>query len=206
MEYEKLKAAAETITMSDEMKQRMIRNCTNEILKSRKEIVMKKNKSNTIFRKPAIAFASMAICLSLSVTALATTDAGKGFFKDITNWYGAVVGTSYEQATDEISINVIVEGNEMTVLTNFVDCKKMPYSEVEKLGIAEYKIVDKDGKVLKEGMTETNKIVNGQVSVNIPLNDVNNGSYNLIVTKFISEKKADQPLSIEGNWECSFTK
>ena len=35
---------------------------------------------------------------------------------------------------------------------------------------------------------------------------VASGSYTLLVTAFVSEKKADQPLKISGSWECAFTK
>ena len=51
MDYEKLKSAAETITMPEEVKRRIVRNCKTQILNSRKEIVMKTNKNNTFIRK-----------------------------------------------------------------------------------------------------------------------------------------------------------
>ena len=54
MDYEKLKSAAETITMPEEVKRRIVRNCKTQILNSRKEIVMKTNKNNTFIRKPAV--------------------------------------------------------------------------------------------------------------------------------------------------------
>ena len=206
MDYEKLKSAAETITMPDEMKRRIVRNCKTQILNSRKEIVMKNNKINTFIRKPAAVFVAVAICLSLSVTALAATGVLKGFFRDITNWQGAVVGTSYEQATDEIGMSVTVNGDELTILATFAAPQMFPYREAEKLGIAAYSIVDANGKVVKEGAAESIEIVNGQAAINIQLDDIDNGSYKLLVTAFVSEKKADQPLSINGNWECAFTK
>ena len=83
MDYEKLKAAAETITMPEEVKRRIVRNCKTQILNSRKEIVMKTNKNNTFIRKPAAVFVAVALCLSLSATALAATGVLQGFFQDI---------------------------------------------------------------------------------------------------------------------------
>lgn len=136
MDYEKLKSAAETITMPEEVKRRIVRNCKTQILNSRKEIVMKTNKNNTFIRKPAAVFVAVALCLSLSVTALAATGVLQGFFQDITDYRGAVVGTSYEQATDEISMDVTVNGNELTALATFINPQMAPYSEAEKLGIA----------------------------------------------------------------------
>ena len=205
MDYEKLKSAAETITMPEEVKRRIVRKCKTQISDSRKEIVMKTNNNNTFIRKPAAVFVAVAFCLSLSVTALAATGVLKGFFQDITNWSGAVVDTSYEQATDEISMDVTVNGNELTALATFINPQMAPYSEAEKLSIAAYQIVDANGKVVAAGAAESTKIVNGQAAINIKLNDIGSGSYKLIVTAFVSEKKADQPLNINGNWECAFT-
>ena len=206
MDYEKLKSAAETITMPEEVKRRIVRNCKTQILNSRKEIVMKTNKNNTFIRKPAAVFVAVALCLSLSVTALAATGVLQGFFQDIIDYRGAVVGTSYEQATDEISMDVTVNGDELTVMATFANPQMAPYSEAEKLGIAAYQVVDANGKVVAEGAAESTEIVNGQAAVNIKLDGIDRGSYKLIVTAFVTEKKADQPLNISGAWECAFTK
>lgn len=206
MDYEKLKSAAETITMPEEVKRRIVRNCKTQISNSRKEIVMKTNKNNTFFRKPATAFAVLAICLSLSVTAVAASGVLKGYFRDITNWNGAIVGTSYEQATDEISMNVTVNGNELTALATFSVPQEYPYREIEQLGIAAYRIVDANGAAVKEGAAESTKVTNGQAAVSIKLDGIDGGNYKLIVTAFVGEKKAEQPLNINGNWECAFTK
>ena len=206
MDYRKLKAATESITMSEEMKARIAKNCKVQIQSTMEEHTMKTNKNRFFVRKPAAVFAALAICLSLSVTALAATGVLQGFFRDITNNRGVVVGTSYEQATDEISVDVSVNGNELTALATFANPQMMPYSEAEKLGIAAYQIVDANGKVVKEGAVESTEIVNGQAAVSIKLDDIDSGSYKLIVTAFVSEKKADQPLNINGNWECAFNK
>lgn len=160
----------------------------------------------TIFKKPAAALAALAICLSLAVTAVAAPGILKGHFRDITNWYGAVVGTSYEQATDEIAVSVTVNGNTLTVHAAIANPQMIPYIYAERLGIAAYQIVDANGKVVKEGAAESAEIVHGQATVNIQLDDIDNGSYKLVVTAFITEKKADQPLNINGSWECTFTK
>lgn len=204
MEFEKLKSAAETVVMPEGMKRRIARNCAH-ILNTRKETVMKTNKNTAFFRKPAAVFAAAAVCLSLSVAALAT-GAAQGFFRNLTNWKGAVVGTSYEQAADEIDMTVTVNGNELTVLASFADPQAAPYSESETLGIAAYRIVDADGKTVKEGACASAEVVNGQAAVCIPLDGVDSGSCKLIVTAFVSGKKADQPLNIHGIWEAAFTR
>ena len=207
MKYEALKTAAETITMPEEMKRRIARTCQTQIQTSRKEIRMKSNQNNTMLRKPAVLVASLAICLSLSVTALAATGVLGGFFRDITDFRGAVVGTSYQQATDEIGVNVTVQDDTLTVHTVFTNPQTAPYSEAEKLGIAAYQIVDADDKVVKNGTdTEFVEPVNGQADIRIPLDGIQGGSYKLVITTFVTEKKADQDLNISGHWECAFMK
>lgn len=206
MDYEKLRTAAETITMPEEVKRRIIGNCKTQLIGSGKETVMKTNRNNTFFRKPAAVFVAVALCLSLSVTALAATDVMQGFFRDITDYRGAVVGTAYEQATDEINMCVTVNGGELTALATFSIPREFPYREIEKLGIAAYRIVDANGKIVKEGAAESTEVINGQTAVSIKLDDIDSGSYKLIVTAFVGEKKAEQPLNLNGNWECAFTK
>ena len=206
MEFENLKSAAQEITMPEEMKRRIAHNC-KQIETTMEEHNMNNRKNTSFFRKPAAVFAALAVCLSLSVTALAATGVLQGFFRDITNHSGAIVGTSYEQATDEIDMDVTVDGDELTVLVTFVDPNKFPYRESQLLGIADYRIMDAEGNVVQEGATDKfPPVANGQASIVLELNELATGSYKLIVTAFVSEKKADQPLNINGNWECEFTK
>ena len=205
MEFENLKSAAQEITMPEEMKRRIAHNC-KQIETTMEEHNMNNRKNNSFFRKPAAVFAALAVCLSLSLTALAATGVLQGFFRDITNYSGAIVGTCYEQATDEIKMDVTVNGDELTVMVSFANPQMAPYVYAEQLGIAQYRIVDVNGKEVKEGSAGSAEVVNGQASVNIELDGISNGSYKLIVTAFVSEKKADQPLNINGNWECEFTK
>ena len=206
MEFGNLKSAAQEITMPEEMKRRIAHNCKKQIVNTMEEHTMNNRKNNSFFRKPAAVFAALAVCLSLSLTALAATGVLQGFFRDITNYSGAIVGTCYEQATDEIKMDVTVNGDELTVMVSFANPQMAPYVYAEQLGIAQYRIVDVNGKEVKEGSAGSAEVVNGQASVNIELDGISNGSYKLIVTAFVSEKKADQPLNINGNWECEFTK
>ena len=207
MEFENLKSAAKEITMPEEMKRRIAHNCKKQIVNTMEEHTMNNRKNNSFFRKPAAVFAALAVCLSLSVTALAATGVLQGFFRDITNHSGAIVGTSYEQATDEIDMNVTVDRDELTVLATFVDPNMFPYRESQLLGIADYRIMDAEGNVVQEGATDKfTPVANGQASIVLELNELATGSYKLIVTAFVSEKKADQPLNISGTWECEFSK
>ena len=206
MEFGNLKSAAQEITMPEEMKRRIAHNC-KQIETTMEEHNMNNRKNTSFFRKPAAVFAALAVCLSLSVTALAATGVLQGFFRDITNHSGAIVGTSYEQATDEIDMDITVDGDELTVLATFVDPNKFPYRESQLLGIADYRIMDAEGNVVQEGATDKfTPVANGQASIVLELNELATGSYKLIVTAFVSEKKADQPLNISGTWECEFSK
>jgi len=202
MDYEKPKSAAETITMTGEVKRRIVRNCRAQILNSGKETVMKK----IHFRKLAVIAAVLVVCLSLTVAAMAVPSTRKGFFRDITDWRGAVVGTSYEQATDEINMSVTVNGNELAVRATFSIPQEFPYRAAEKLGIAAYRIVDGNGRTVKEGTAESTKVANGQTVILIPMEGIDSGDYKLIVTAFVTEKKAEQPLNLNGYWEAVFTK
>ena len=201
MKYSNIKNVAEKIVMPEDMKRRIITNCKLEISQTRKESFMKKNK---MFKRPAAVFAAMAICLSLSVSAMAAAGMLKGFFQDIKRPDGAVVGTTYEQATDEIAIGLNVNDDVLVVETSFTG--EAPFI-AEELGLGDYQIVDGNGKVVKEGAsTGYAEIIDGHATMKIYMNDVADGSYKLIINSFIATAKADQPLIVNGNWVCNFTK
>ena len=89
------------------------------------------------------------------------------------------MGTSYEQATDEIGMTVTVNGDRLTALATFADPQMIPYKYIENLGIAAFRIVDANGRVVKEAAAESAAIVNGQASIHIRLDDIDSGSYTL---------------------------
>ena len=188
------------IEMPEDMQQRIIKNCYNEMEKN-----TMKNK-NTFFKRPMAAVASFALCLCLAgVSALATTGKLEGYFKDIKNWNGAIVGTSYEQATDEVEINVIDATDELTVKLTMLKPNDPPYSVFQTFGIEEYKIVDANGNtVIENEMLEMPMVDGSTATVKIPLNGISEGTYRLIVSKLIGGAKAEQPLVLSGNWECEF--
>ncbi len=165
---------------------------------------MNKNNTNSWFKKPASVAAVVSLCLCF--TAAAAAAGYFGFFQDITNWNGAIVGTQYEQASDEIEVSIVSEENEITVYAVMVHPASVPYSELETLGIQSYKIVDMSGKTIVEGEeTELFEVVNGKAEITVPLDHVSSGDYKLIITAFVGAKKADQPLQINGTWECAFS-
>lgn len=201
MKYNNIKNIAEKIVMPEDMKIRIAENCKKQISQQRKETTMKNNK---LFKKPAAVFATLAICLSLSVSAMAASGLLKGFFQDVKRPDGAVIGTTYEQATDEIALKVNIDGDTLAVIAAFTD--KAPFIAAE-MGIGNYQIVDGNGKVVKDGSyTEHTKIIDGQAEIRIDISDIDNGSYKLVVTSFVAYNKADPPMAVNGDWACNFTK
>ena len=188
------------IEMPENMQHRIIKNCYNEMEKN-----TMKNK-NTFLKRPMVAAASFALCLCLAgVSALAATGKLEGYFKDIKNWNGAVVGTSYEQATDEVEINVIDTTDGLTIELTILKPTDPPYSVFQTFGIEEYKIIDANGNtVIENEMLEMPMVDGSTAKVKIPLNDISEGTYKLVVSKLIGGAKAEQPLVLSGNWECEF--
>ena len=202
MEEKKLAEKLNEIEMPKEMKERIIRNCYIEM----EEKTMSKNKTNIFSKKPIVAIASLALCFCLTgITALAATGKLQGFFKDIIRFDGAIIGTSYEQATDEIKMSVVEESDRLMISITIVNPKNLPYSELETFGIQSYKIVDMSNNVVTEGeATEMAEIIDGKVTISIPLGNIISGNYKLLVNEFVGSAKANQPLIIKGTWECEF--
>jgi len=150
----------------------------------------------------------MAACFCvISVTALATTGKLEGFFKDIKGTDGAIVGTSYEQATEEMTLSVISVAGGLMVMAEMVEPNSFPYKIFTTLGIGNYKIIDANGKAVIEGDgTESVEIVKGKAIIVIPITELLAGNYKLEVNEFVGGSKADQPLVLSGIWQCEFTR
>lgn len=205
---ELLKKKMEEIKMTGAMQERILQNCLKETEKERTDLSMMEKKNNKRwFQKPLAVAAAFALCLTLgSVTALAANGKLEGFFKDITDWRGAVTGTTYEQATDEITVNVIAEAGVLKVEAVFVEAEKAPYSEVEQLAIGKYRMIDANGNTVAQGDAgEAVPVQDGQTALMLDVEELPEGQYTLQLQSFIGSKKADQPLSINGNWECEFS-
>ncbi len=193
----------EEIEMPAEMRERILENVIKPETEKNK---MKRRKENNFFKKMASIAATLVLCAGLTgITALAATGKLQEFFKDIKNWNGAVIGTTYEQATEEISISIEENGNGLSVLVTMVNPEEPPYIYFEEFGIASYKIEDMSGEVvISDSSTSMVPIDNGQVSVKIPLDNISRGNYKLIIDTFVGGAKADQPLEVNGIWSCEF--
>ena len=167
---------------------------------------MRKDKRTTFFRKPIVAVASLALCICLTgISAMAATGKLQGFFKDITRWDGAVVGTSYEQATEEVEVKAAETAVGLAVEVTFLDPDKAPYMFFEQMGIHAANIVDMDGKVIVKDLTsEPVDVQDGKVNIQISLENMVAGNYTLQIRELVGSKKAEQPLVVYGVWECEF--
>ena len=192
------------IEMPKEMQERILKNCHMRM----EEKEMRKNTPKKFFIRPVAAAACLALCICLTgVTALAATGKLQGFFKDITRWDGAVVGTSYEAAADEVELRVKAVSKELVLEWTMADPNTAPYSTFELLGVKNYKIVDLDGNVVVEGeMEEKARVADGRATTVISLENIPSGAYKLVVDELEGSAKADQPLVISGSWECEFVK
>lgn len=151
--------------------------------------------------------AAVALCLGLGgVTAMAASGKLEGFFADVTRWDGAVVGTTYEQATEEIEVSASVSGDSIVVDAVLLKAEKAPYAFLDSIGVQAYSIVDAEGETLVEGTSnEKVGITDGMVSLKLPLDELESGNYKLIITEFVGSAKAEQDLPIKGYWVCEFS-
>ena len=200
MDFLNLKQSVESIELSDTARERIMNNCRMNL----EECNMKTNKKLYLSKRPLTVAAVLALCICLSATGVAMQNSG--FFKDVTNWKQAVVGTVYEQATNEISVTVNAEENALTVTAMMLEPDTVPYRELQDFAIEHYEIVDASGAVVATGTdTDYVKLVDGKATINILLDNLERGHYQLLIHSFLGYKKAEQPLPIKGSWECEFS-
>lgn len=196
MNYERLKKAVEQIDMTDEMKTEIIKNCQIKMSKKTKMI------KGTPIKRTAAAVVFICIC-AVGAAAMGY----RGIFKDVKDIRGAVIGTEYEYADNEITINACFKDNSIILSAVLIDSGVAPYMELETLGLYSYKIVDEmDNTVAGGEQTAFFKIEDARAEIIIPLQNMDVGKYRLVISSFAGGKKADQPLIIKGNWECEVTK
>ena len=185
-----------------------------EEIKNMEERTMSKPKITT---KRTLAIAAvLALCLiTVCMTPLANSI--KGFFSDIVRFDGAITGTQYENATNDIKIDVLEvtseNGNVIIPLElSFENPSEAPFPYIQEVAVSEYKIVDSNNKeIIKTKLSaeegDKGTIADGKVLVNLSLNDAKLKSgeeYTIVIDKMYGLSKADAPLHITGTWECNF--
>lgn len=134
---------------------------------------------------------------------------GMGHYADIIQG-DRIVGVQYYTAPSEMSVTANYSQDIITLQVTINTPDRIPFSEFEALTAGTYEIMDESGSVLDfEGTAEAGKVANGEATITIsPANPeaLKPGNYILRITSLISEKKADQPLEVFGNWDTAFTK
>ncbi len=183
-----------------------------------------KNKEEHAMRKPknkniAAAIAAVLVLCAVSVTLTPLANGIKGFFKDIIRFDGAIIGTQYENATNDIKVDVLElttdNGNVIIPLDlTFENPTEAPFPYIQEVAVAEYKILDSNNKeIIKTKFSaedgEKGTVSDGKVFVNLSLNDAkfkSGENYTIVIKKMYGLSKADAPLHITGTWECQFKK
>lgn len=187
MDITKLFESAGNVEMPEEMQARIIKNCRDIRLRG---------------SLPGRKFALITAALLLLLCITATGVGSRGFFRDIKDGFGAITGTEYLNATEEIDVQALLSDGILTVHIKFFTPDALPFRDCEGLGIGSYRITDADGNSLYEGTgTDPVPIADGRAEISIALDRDLTAPHAIIIDTFISTKKADQPLEITGCWE-----
>ena len=171
---------------------------------------MSKPKNIIWLKRASTVAAVVTICAVTVVSACAI----KGMFKDVTRWDGAVVGTEYVNATNDIEMSINATKDECISLDiSFENPNEAPFAFIQEVAITDYKVLDNNDKeVLEVNSTVENGIKgiveNGRILVKLPTNDklTSNQDYKIVINTVYGLAKAEQPLKITGTWECEFTR
>ena len=176
------------IEMPESMKIRIVNNCLSA--------AEGKKMRTHAYRRPALSLASFVLCFILvGLTAAAASGKLAGFFRDVTKWNGAVTGTTYEAASDEVDICL----NDREIVLTMLKTDDIPYSEIEEICISSYRVEDESGKtVIENGRTSFVKLDGGSVSILLDEDLPDSGK--IVITELTGRKKADQDLPIHGSW------
>ena len=153
--------------------------------------------------------AAVAVPALLALTGAGVYAASEnGFFRDKTNMVGTVTGVTYENATAEIGVSAVYADNAVNVTLDFLKPNVAPYSEIDTVRLygKSITITGVSGDIdCKEFDTEPANITTDKATLVIPIGTLQAGTYQLTVSSFTGEKKADAPLDILGNWNVEFT-
>ncbi len=204
MKKETLIDNIKSIEMPKDMQYRIIRKCHYEKEKSE----MKNNKTTTFFRKPVVITVTILLCIFFAcVTVLASSEKIQGYFEDIKSITGAVTGTAYKQATDEIEISVTSVSDSLEIDITLLNIEQAPYIYFTSFGINNYAIIDSNGKsIVRNESADFVEIHDNKANITIPISNLDKGTYTLEISEFSGSSKADQPLVLSGNWKAEFTK
>lgn len=172
------------------------------------------------WRRTAIAAAVLLCAITARFCIPSVAVPLEGFFHDITRRLdGAVIGTEYENATQEIKIEAsaaVMENGKLVLpleITFLVMGEKEPYIYLTggAAALGDYRILDASGNEIcsASGQQEaTGALEDGKAALVQPLATetlLERTEYTLVVESVYGLQKAEQPLEMKGHWECGFT-
>ena len=197
--------------------------CVTGVMKAKEEmdtslheqkLVSRRKKEDKKYMKKMVAAAAVMLVCVLAVGNTTMADGIKGMFKDITRFDGAVAGSEYVGATDEVRVT----GGEVTmsetevfipVEITFLNLEAAPFKYIEWVEVDAFEILNVDGKVVvsEEEANVVCSVKDGCVNLSLSVEAeklVAGENYTLVIESFEGCKKADAPLVVKGEWECTF--
>ncbi len=155
-------------------------NIDGEYIEAAAETGAKKKKSR---RFPWAAIAAAALVTVMTVGAAA---AAGGRFTDIKNIFGTVTGTKFEDATDDLKLEIIgFKNGSPEIIAERTDPEKLPFSlPGNTLKLGEYQLTDSSGNVIAE------RKYNSDDAPEIRYNDDANGEF--------GDEAAEEYIGISG--------
>lgn len=158
---------------------------------------------------------SVCLCMPSSAVSIG------GFYQDIVRWWdGAIVGTEYENATEEIQVeasSAVVDKNGKLAIPLTITLsemgKKEPYRYLAdgEIALGDYQIIDASGVELYAAIGQqeaAGELADGAAVFLQPagIETLAKGTtYTLVIDAIYGLQKAEQPLKMSGHWECQFT-
>lgn len=172
-----------------------------------KVLDMTENKKARSFNVKRIAIIAAAVIMVFATTGVIVYAATYGgFFNDVTNLFGAVTGTEYLNATNEVDIEI---NEDMTAKIMFKNPTDAPYAYISEVKLCDYRIVDANGDEVVS-ITDGNiisVISNGVAELPVDIGNcvlIEGNNYSLVIESFFGLSKVDAPLEIKGEWHCDF--
>ena len=174
----------------------------------------RRKKEDKKYMKKMVAVAAVMLVCVLAVGNTAMADGIKGMFKDITRFDGAVTGSEYVNATDEVSITtgeVTASETEVFVPVEiiFLNPGTAPFNAIELVEVDAFEILNANGEVVvnEKDANVVCSVNDGyaRLSLRVDAGKLNAAeTYALVIESFEGLKKADAPLVVKGEWECIF--
>lgn len=192
----------------------------------------KKRKSRQAISLVAAAAAIVIVIGSLGALNETFASAVKGYFSDVKKWGGTVIGTEFNQASNDIMVtsgeirkeqdNVIIP-----IEVEILNKMQVPYTIIEMLSLNQVEIRDSEGKLLdsnsinivsnvdipadftisnEENLLEEVKLGNDEKRIfkaDLVIPSMDN--IEVIISSFQGHAKADAPITINGDWRINVT-